>query len=175
MISFARTPHSELVYRQPLGRRLLAAGFAVAMLAFLLAMWPQLLAQSPPMPALLALAGLWLMLIVACLWMALSLRVAFVFGVDAMAARGAWRTRTLAYDHIAGCSVVHEEHAKGGGAVVSGYRLTFEAMRPGIQPLQLFVRDGKPLDAAIVRRLKTVPGLSSRQLKVLELAATGRS
>ena len=53
-----------------------------------------------------------------------------------------------------------------------GYRVTFEAMRPGTPPLCLFVRDGLPLDTAIVRRLKTVPGLSRRQLKILELASS---
>ena len=172
MLSFARHP-SELVYRQPLLTRLASAAAGAVLLALLLLLWPALLAQAIPASAMLAIGALWIAGIAACLWLALSLRVAFVFGVDGVAARGAWRTRTLAYEHIAGCTVVPEERAKGRGPAVRGYRLTFEAMRPGIPPLQLFVQDGLPLDPAIVRRLKTVPGLSRRQLIELERAQSG--
>ena len=170
MLSFARTADPELVYRQPMLARMVGPAVGIALLALLLALWPSLLALALPVPAMLVVGALWLAGIAACLWAALSLRVAFIFGVDGVTARGAWRTRTLAYEHIAGCTVVHEERAKGRGAVVRGYRLTFEAMRSGIPPLHLFVQEGLPLDAAIVRRLKTVPGLSRRQLIELERA-----
>jgi hypothetical protein len=173
MISFARTG-SKLVYRPPFGKRLQAAGFALALLAVLLAMWPQLLVLSLPTPVVLLCGALWLALMVGCLWLALSLRTAFVFGVDGVAARGVLRTRTLAYEHIAGCTIEREELAKGRGPTLRGWRLAFEAMHPGIEPLRLFVADGVPLDPAIIKRLKTVPGLSSRQLKVIELAVSGR-
>ena len=171
MISFARNP-SELVYRLPLLTRVAGAALALALLVFLLAMWPQVLDMSQSPTALLAFGALWLAMIAGCVWMALSVRTAFVFGVDGMASRQWWGTRALAYADIAGCTVVHEEQASGRGAVVRGYRVTFEAMRPGIRPLRLFVQDGRPLQPAILRRLKTVPGLSRRQLKILELASS---
>ncbi|MEO5687082.1 MAG: hypothetical protein ABIR54_06945 [Burkholderiaceae bacterium] len=170
MISFARNP-SDLVYRLPLTTRVAGAAFAVAVLAFLLFMWPQVVGLDLPSPALLAAAALWLMMISGCAWMALSVRIAFIFGVDSVVSREGWRARAMAYADMAGFTVVHEEQAKGRGPVVRGYRVTFEAMRPGTPPLGLFVQDGRPLDAAIVRRLKTVPGLSRRQLKLLELAS----
>ena len=170
MLTFARTADTELVYRQPMLTRVAGAAVGAVLMALLLLLWPSLLALALPTPAMLAVAALWLLGIATCLWLALSLRVAFVFGVDGMAARGAWRTRTLPYEHVAGCTVVPEERAKRLGAIVRGYRLTFEAMRPGTPPLQLFVQEGLPLDAAIVRRLKTVPGLSRRQLLELEQA-----
>ena len=172
MISFARN-QSELVYRLPLPTRVAGAAFSVAMLAVLLVMWPQVLDAALPAPALLASGALWLVMIAGCVWMALNVRNAFIFGVDAVVSREWWGTRALAYSDIAGCTVVHEEQANGRGPVVRGYRVTFEAMRPGTPPLRLFVQDGRPLNAAIVRRLKTVPGLSRRQLKILELATTG--
>jgi hypothetical protein len=173
MLSFARNP-SELVYRPPFGKRLLGAGFALVSLAVLAAAWPRLLELSLPAPAVLACGALWLALVGGCLRLALSLRTAFVFGVDGVAARGALRTRTLAYEHIAGCTIEREELAEGRGPALRGWRLAFEAMHPGVEPLRLFIVDGVPLDPAIIRRLKTVPGLSSRQLKVIELAVSGR-
>ena len=171
MIFFARN-HSDLVYRLPLPARAAGAAFAVAVLVFLLAAWPQVLDASLPAPALLVAGALWLALIAGCVRMILSVRIAFVFGVDGVESREWWGTRTLAYADMAGCTVVHEEHANGRGPVVRGYSVTFEAMRPGVGPLRLFVQDGLPLDTAIVRRLKTVPGLSRRQLKILELATS---
>ena len=171
MISFARNP-SELVYRLPLLTRAAGAALAVAVLAFLLVMWPQVLDASLPTPALLLFGALWLVMIAGCVRMALSVRIAFIFGVDGVASRERWGTRTLDYADIAGCTVVHEEQTNSRGPVVGGYRVTFEAMRPGTPPLRLFVQDGLPLNAAIVRRLKTVPGLSRRQLKLLELASS---
>jgi len=171
MISFARN-HSELVYRLPLLTRVAGAALAVAVLAFLLVMWPQVLDAALPTPALLLFGAVWLTMIAGCVRMALSVRIAFIFAVDGVVSRAWWRTRTLAYADIAGCTVVHEEQANGRGAVARGYRVTFEAMRPGTPPLCLFVQDGLPLDAAIIRRLKTVPGLSPRQLKLLELASS---
>jgi hypothetical protein len=171
MISFARN-HSELVYRLPLLTRVAGAALAVAVLAFLLVMWPQVLDASLPIPALLLSGALWLMMIAGCVWMALSVRIAFIFGVDGIVSREWWRTRTLPYANIAGCTVVHAKRTNGRGPVVRGYRVTFEAMRRGTPPLCLFVQDGLPLDAAIIRRLKTVPGLSPRQLKLLELASS---
>lgn len=174
MMSFARNP-SELVYRPPLLNRVAGAACAVAVLAFLLGAWPQVLDASLPAPALLAAGVLWLMLIAGCVWIALSVRIAFIFCVDSMVSREWWGTRTLAYSDIAGCTVVHEEQTTGRGPAVRGYRVTFEAMRPGTPPLCLFVRDGRPLDTAIVRRLKTVPGLSRRQLKILELASSNHA
>jgi hypothetical protein len=171
MLSFARNP-SELVYRLPLLTRVAGAAFAIVVLGVLLVMWPQVLDASLPTPALLVSGALWLLMIAGCIWMALSVRIAFIFGVDGVASRERWGTRTLAYSDVAGCTVVHEEQANSRGPVVRGYRVTFEAMRPGTPPLRLFVQDGLPLDTAIVRRLKTVPGLSRRQLKLLELASS---
>ena len=170
MISFARNP-SELVYRPPLLIRLAGAAFAVAMLVFLLAMWAQVLDMSPSAPVLLVFGAFWLAMIAGCIRMALSVRTAFVFGVDGVASRQWWGTRVLAYADMAGCTVTHENLANGRGPAVCGYHVTFEAMRRGIRPLHLFVQDGLPLDPAILRRLKTVPGLSPRQLKLLELAS----
>ena len=172
MISFARNP-SELVYRQPLLTRAAGAGFALAVLVVLLVTWPQVLELSLPTPAVLAIGALWFAMIATCVRMALAVRVAFIFGVDAVVSRERWGTRTLDYADMAGCTVVHEEQPNGRGPVVGGYRVTFEAMRPGTRPLHLFVQDGLPLNAAIVRRLKTVPGLSPRQLKILEMASSG--
>jgi hypothetical protein len=170
MVFFTRSS-SELVYQQPLGSRIVAAAVGAAMLAVLLVLSPQLLDASLTTPQLLLGAGLWFALIAAGLRMALSLRTAFVFGVDGVAARGAWVTRTLPYEHIAGCTVVPEEIPNRRGQPFRGLRLTFEAMHPGIKPLRLFIADGRPLDAAIISRLKTVPGVSSRQLKVLQTAS----
>jgi hypothetical protein len=167
MIFFARR-RSDLVYRLPLMTRLAGAVFAVAVLAFLVVLWPQIVGMDLPTPALLVAAAAWLMLICGCVWMALGVRIGFIFGVDSMVSREWWGTRAMAYADIAGCTVVREEQSNGRGPAVSGYRVTFEAMRPGVHPLRLFVQDGRPLDAAIVRRLKTVPGLSQRQLKILE-------
>jgi hypothetical protein len=171
MISFARN-HSDLVYRLPLLTRVAAAALAVAVLALLLVMWPQVLDAALPTPALLLFGALWLVMIAGCVWTALSVRIAFIFGVDGVASRERWGTRTLDYADMAGCTVVHEEPANRRGPVMGGYRVTFEAMRPGTPPLRLFVQDGLPLNAAIVRRLKTVPGLSRRQLKILESASS---
>ena len=171
MISFVRN-RSELVYRLPLLTRAAGAAFAVAVLALLLAMGPQVLDSSLPMPALLLFGALWLVMMAGCVWMALSVRIAFIFGVDGVASRERWGTRTLDYADMAGCTVVHEEQADSRRPVVGGYRVTFEAMRPGTPPLRLFVQDGLPLDAAIIRRLKTVPGLSRRQLKLLESSSS---
>jgi hypothetical protein len=174
MISFARN-RSELVYRLPLLTRAAGAALAVAVLAFLLVMWPQVLDASLPTPALLLFGALWLTMIAGCVRMALSVRIAFIFGVDGVVSREWWRTRTLAYADIAGCTVVHAEQTNSRGPVVRGYRVTFEAMRPATRPLCLFVQDGLPLDAAIIRRLKTVPGLSPRQLKLLELTTSSHA
>ncbi len=171
MISFARNP-SELVYRPPLLTRFAGAAFAVAMLAFLLAMWAQVLDMSLSTPALLVFGALWLAMIAGCIRMALSVRTAFVFGVDGVASRQWWGTRVLAYADMAGCTVTHEYLSNGRRPAVCGYHVTFEAMRRGTRPLHLFVQDGLPLDPAILRRLKTVPGLSRRQLKLLELASS---
>jgi hypothetical protein len=172
MLSLARND-SELVYRQPLRKRLLATCLAGVLSAALAAAWQPLLAPALPAPAVLACGALWLALIGGCLWMALSLRKAFVFGVDGVAARGVWRTRTLAYEHIAGCTIERAELAEGRGAPRRGWRVAFEAMHPGVEPLRLFIVDGVPFDPAIIRRLKTVPGLSSRQLNAIELAVSG--
>ena len=169
MISFARSP-SCLVYRLPLMTRVAGAAFAVVALAFLLVMCQQIVLMDVPTPALLACAALWLLLIAGCVRMALGMRIAFIFGADSVVSREWWGTRSMAYADIAGCTFLHEEQANGRGPVVRGCRVTFQAMRPGIRPLRLFVQDGRPLDAAIVRRLKTVPGLSTRQLKILEMA-----
>ena len=170
MISFARN-HSDLVYRLPLLTRVAGATLAVAVLAFLLVLWPQVLDASLPMPVLLLFGAVWLVMIAGCVWTALCVRTAFIFGVDGVVSREWWGTRTLAYADMAGCTVVHEGQTNGRDPV-GGYRVTFEAMRPGTPPLRLFVQDGLPLDTAIVRRLKTVPGLSRRQLKLLELASS---
>jgi hypothetical protein len=170
MAFFTRTS-SQLVYRQPLGSRLVAATIGAVMLAALLVLWPELLGASLTTAQLTLGAALWLALIGTGLRMALSLRRAFVFGVDRLGERGAWRTRTLPYDHIAGCTVVPEEVPNRRGQPFRGLRLTFEAMHPGVKPLQLFIADGRPLAPAIIARLKTVPGVSSRQLKLLQLAS----
>lgn len=151
------------------------AAFALALLVFLLAMWPQVLDMSRSPLAVLAFGALWLALVSGCVCLALSVRTAFVFGVDGVASRQWWGTRAMAYADMAGCTVVHEEPAAGRGAAVGGYRVTFAAMRRGVRPLQLFVQDGRPLDAAILRRLKTVPGLSRRQLKILEVASSAHA
>ena len=169
MLSFARNP-SELVYRPPLLTRAAAAVVAVLVLVFLLAMWPQVLDAALPTSAMLILGVVWLALIAGCVRMALGVRIAFVFGTDGVVSREWWGTRRLAYAAIAGCTVDREEQKHGRGPTVRGYRLAFQAMRPGLAPLQLFIQDGLPLDTAIVRRLKTVPGLSRRQLKILEMA-----
>ena len=171
MISFARNP-SELVYRAPLLNRLAGAACAVVVLALLVGMWPQVLDASLSTPALLAASALWFVMIAGCVWMALSVRVAFIFDVDSVVSREWWGTRTMAYSDIAGCTVVHEERPVARGQVVRGFSVTFQAMRRGVRPLELFVHERVPLDPAIVRRLKTVPGLSERQLKLLELASS---
>ena len=168
---FARAD-SDLVYRQPLLTRAAGAAFAVAVLGVLLVLWPQVLDLSLPKPALLAFGALWFALGAGCVRMALNVRVAFIFGTDGVASREWWGTRTLPYADVAGCTVLQEEQKNGRGPVVRGHRVSFEAMRPGTPPLALFVRDDLPLDIAIVRRLKTVPGLSRRQLKLLELATS---
>ena len=171
MISFARHP-SELVYRLPLLNRAAGAALALAVLAFLLVMWPQVLDASLPTPALLLFGALWLTMLAGCGRMVLGVRIAFVFGVDGVVSLAWWGTRSLAYADMAGCTVVREAQANGRGPVVQGYRVTFEAMHPAMSPLHLFVQDGLPLDPAILRRLKTVAGLSRRQLKLLELASS---
>ena len=171
MLFFARAD-SDLVYRQPLLTRAAGAAFAVAVLGVLLVLWPQVLDLSLPKPALLAFGALWFALGAGCVRMALNVRVAFIFGTDGVASREWWGTRTLPYADVAGCTVLQEEQKNGRGPVVGGFRVTFEAMRPGTPPLTLFVADSLPLDGAIVRRLKTVPGLSRRQLKLLELATS---
>jgi hypothetical protein len=171
MLSFARKP-SGLVYRQPLLTRAAGAGFAVVVLVVLLALWRQVLDLSLPDSAMLALGVLWFAMIATCVRMALAVRIAFIFGADGVVARERWGTRTLAYADIAGCTVVHEERPVARGQVVRGFSVTFQAMRRGVRPLELFVHERVPLDPAIVRRLKTVPGLSERQLKLLELASS---
>ena len=170
-MTFFKRSSSELAYRQPLGSRVVATATGAVMLAVLLALWPELLGASLTTPQLMLGACLWFALIAVGLRMALSLRTAFVFGADGVGARGAWRTRTLPYDHIAGCTVVPEEIPNRRGQPLRGLRLTFEAMHPGIKPFRLFIAEGRPLGPAIIARLKTVPGVSSRQLKVLQLAS----
>jgi hypothetical protein len=170
-MTFFTRSSPELVYQQPLRSRLVAAAIGAAMLAVLLLLWPELLGASLTTPQLMLGACLWLALIAAGLRMALSLRSGFVFGADGVGARGAWRTRTLPYDHIAGCTVVPEEIRNRRGPPLRGLRLTFEAMHPGVRPLRLFIAEARPLAPAIIARLKTVPGVSSRQLKLLQQAS----
>ena len=157
---------SELVYQASLRFRLWAYGFAGAILLIMLF-------AAPASFNSLASWAIWFCVVGSGIWFARSARVAFIFGVDGLVFRGMLRTRRLAYMDIAGCAVRRDSY-RGRYGTVSVLRVTFESRDPLAEPLQMSVQDGCPLDAAIVERLRSLPQLSSRQLKALELLSAQR-
>lgn len=95
-----------------------------------------------------------------------------MFGVDGISSREWWRTRRLQYAEIASCTANCEVQRQARGPTIYGVRITFRSKQPFETPLSLFVREGYPLNPAIVQRLKTLmPQLSARDRETLDLAS----
>ncbi len=162
---------SELVYQWPLGWRIAIVAFGLMIAAF----GSYALLTISPKPARsdegIANAIL-VMVIVSGLAVSLLWRTRWVFGVDGLAAREWWRTRTLPYAEIASCTVNYETQRQSRGPTVRGVLITFRSTEPFATPLSLFVKEGYPLDRAIVQRLRSLlPQLSEREGKTLESAS----
>ena len=162
---------SELVYQWPLGWRIAIVVLGLMIVA--IAAWP--LTAHSPRPSR-SDAGIFdaLLVLVIVLGLAVSLvaRTRWLFGIDSLTSREWWRTRRLPYAEIASCTVNYEVQRQARGPTIYGVRITFRSTQPFETPLSLFVREGYPLDRAIVQRLKTLmPQLSARNRETLELAS----
>ena len=105
-----------------------------------------------------------------------NLRSAYIFGLYGVTSREWSGSRTLAYSDMANCTV-HEETIRGGarsGPTRYGMRVVFLPARPDVQPLSMFIDKRVPLDPRIITRLRGVPKLDPRALKVLDLAKARR-
>ena len=165
---------SELVYQWPLGWRIAIVAFGLALAAF---GFQGLLTISPkPGHGDEGIANAILAMVIATgLATSLLARTRWLFGADGMASREWWRTRTLPYAEIASCAVNFETQKASRGPTIRGVRITFRSTQPFATPLSLFVREGYPLDRAIVERLKTLlPQLSDRERRTLEAASLRR-
>jgi hypothetical protein len=162
---------SELIHQWPLGRRI--AIVILGLLIAAIACWPLMAHSARPGRGDDGIADALLVPVIA-LGLAVSLvaRTRWVFEVDGISSREWWRTRRLPYAEIASCTANHEVQRQARGPTIYGVRITFRSTQPFETPLSLFVREGYPLNPAIVQRLKTLmPQLSARDREMLELAS----
>jgi hypothetical protein len=165
---------SELVYQWPLGWRIAIVAFGLTFAAF--GCYALLTISPKPGHGADGIANAILAMVIATgLAVSLLARMRWVFGVDGLASREWWRTRALPYAEIASCTVNFETQKASRGPTIRGVRITFRSTEPFATPLSLFVREGYPLDRAMVQRLKTLlPQLSDGELRTLESASLKR-
>jgi len=172
---------SQLVYQPSLRSRLGMLGISLGLIIVALAALPLVIhliadPQNGPLGLRCVIMATWLVAVGYCLYMALTVRNRFVIGVDTVSLRDWRRTRTLHFEDIEGGSVTLEEIRQPRVApTVHGARLTLRSRHAGQAPLSVIIDERRPIDAAIVERLKVLPALAPHVLKPLERMSRDRT
>ena len=168
---------SELVYESPRAARILMLAISVPFFLGLMALASILLRiifghSAAPLPARWFLGSIWFLALASLVRTLLSMRTRLAVGADRITLRNWWHTRAILFPDLAGCTVTFEERRRPRMPMVRGTRLSFQSRRRGASPLAVFIDERVPIDAEIVERLKALPMLSRRALKLLETAST---
>jgi len=97
----------------------------------------------------------------------LGARARLVFGPDALTQQGALFKSTLRYADITSVTIAAGTRYVGRGAREKGYQLTFLSGVHVAEPMSWFIFESHPLDAAVVERLRRLPGLGERDVAPL--------
>ena len=160
---------TELAYQHPLAARLAMAAMGLFMIGVLLALEysDRHAADVPPAPGVLVIISLFTLAMLGPVVLS-NVRWRFLFGRRGLTERRAFGTSgELAYADITRATIARDTQYLGRGARAPGWRLRFESAVRVDMPDSLFVFDIYALDPAIVERLRTLPGLSARDLAPL--------